>query len=537
MPPTSSTMPPASSSSDILPIAIGVAFGVVFLVMAICVAVLLIVLCSRKKKHLNNYLKTIKTDNELTGNRQVSDTKEEKESELTYSVIVRKSPPAIPPQNFDPASYSEVDLGNDTKPHLEWNNSSPKLAKVTQLVNFDLVDNPIYDASIPDILGDTQEPYYSCADYPIITEATYSEIPQNSIEEATYSTPDYLDYKNPLYNGYNDDAHDQPFSFVSSSNYSDGPIYSVPEKTYKRNTIIKINQISLQEIKHLGFGQFGEVILAKTSGLSMKDLGLSKSDDNKDISMNVAVKKVKVDAEDASLISFEKEMKFVSQLKHKNVVQLLAVSEDGCEPFMVMEYMENGDLNQFLLWHHISKSHPPNNREELSPQNLLSMVIQVASGMAYLASHNYIHRDIATRNCLVGEDNVIKIADFGLSRSLYDSVYYRVKGKAKMPIRWMATECFYGKFSQFSDVWAYGVTVWEIYTMGREPPYPTLDDQEILEDALKGVNRILLTKPSFCPNEVYKFLCSSCFTADYRRRATFSSIHSQLSKIENMLYD
>ena len=202
---------------------------------------------------------------------------------------------------------------------------------------------------------------------------------------------------------------------------------------------------------------------------------MSPSDNDKSISVQVAVKKMKEDSDPKSWEAFNKEVKFMSQLNHVNVIHLLAVSHSSCtEHFIVMEYMENGDLNQFLLNRFFCKQHPPPSSNQLSPQILLSICIQIANGMTYLASNNYIHRDLASRNCLVGQNYVVKIGDFGLSRDLYDSAYYCTKGKAKLPIRWMSTECYYGKFSEKSDVWAYGVTVWEIYTMGREQPYALL---------------------------------------------------------------
>ena len=194
---------------------------------------------------------------------------------------------------------------------------------------------------------------------------------------------------------------------------------------------------------------------------------MSPSDNDKSISVQVAVKKMKEDSDPKSWEAFNKEV--MSQLNHANIINLLAVSHSSCtEHFIVMEYMENGDLNHFLLNLYFSKQHPPPSSNQISPQILLSMCIQIANGMTYLASNNYIHRDLASRNCLVGQNFAIKIGDFGLSRDLYDSAYYCTKGKAKVPIRWMSTECYYGKFSEKSDVWAYGVTVWEIYTMGRE---------------------------------------------------------------------
>ena len=304
--------------------------------------------------------------------------------------------------------------------------------------------------------------------------------------------------------------------------------YAVPTK------LQHITQENFKEIKQLGIGQFREVILAETIGLSPKDLRMSPSDDDKSVSVQVAVKKMKEDTNSKSWEAFDKEVKFMFQLNHVNVIRLLAVSHSSCtEHFIVMEYMENGDLNQFLLNHCFCSQHPPPSSNQLSPQILLSMCIQIANGMTYLASNNYIHRDLASRNCLVGQNYVIKIGNFGLSRDLYDSAYYCTKGKAKLPIRWMSTECYYGKFSEKSDVWAYGVTVWEIYTMGREQPYVTLQDEDVVEDALKGPHRTLLSKPSYYPQEVYDIIHRYCWSSNPKERAPFDKLFQLLIEIQD----
>ena len=192
------------------------------------------------------------------------------------------------------------------------------------------------------------------------------------------------------------------FTFITDDVYDD--ICSVPVK------LQHIAQENIKMIKLLDNGQFGEVILAKTVGLSLKDLRMSPSDDDKSISVQVAVKKMKEDSDPKSWEAFDKAVKFMSQLNHVNVIRLLAVSHSSCtEHFIVMEYMENGDLNHFLLNRYFSKQHPPPSTDQLSPQILLSVCIQIANGMTYLASNDYIHRDLASRNCLVGQNYVIKL--------------------------------------------------------------------------------------------------------------------------------
>ena len=306
-------------------------------------------------------------------------------------------------------------------------------------------------------------------------------------------------------------------------------IYDDPNPLLRSEGPKEITQENIQEIRNLGVGQFGQVILAKTVGLSLKDLKLSNEDDDKGISIEVAVKGLKSAAEPYVKEAFEKEIKFMSRLRNENVIRLLAICPNN-NPFIVMEYMENGDLNQYLRHHKLATIKSTPKKKQLSRQQLTFITLQIASGMKYLASFKFIHRDLATRNCLVGNDLKIKIADFGMSRSLYSSYYYRISGRAMLPIRWMANECFYGKFSEKTDVWAFGVTMWEVFTFAREQPYQDMTDQEVIDDAIKGPDRMLLPKPECCPPEVYEVM-KRCWIDEPSERARFKDAHSLLEAI------
>ena len=510
--------PPIPPSNNFV---IGIVVAIILVIAALLVllVVLLIVvfICKRKQKPISDlhYRTSIKYNITPKATNPTND--------IDSSVVV-----AAEAENASPEAFPQItDNESIAKMNLEREKSAqPQLIKLTSLNGYQLKDNPLYDKNIvPENL------YNDILDHPD------SHIYEQANDAVIYAVPQAkeslsFEYQNPIY----DTADGLPFVFVESPEYSDGAIYAIPNKKVD-NSPIKIMEENLVEISELGMGQFGAVVLAETIGLSLKDLRLSLDDNDKSVSIKVAVKKVRDKENLQTLTAFEKETSFMSHLNHKNVIKLLAVSHhDSTERFIVMEYMENGDLNEYLVSHNFTTKHPPPLDHQISPQILLSMCIQVANGMAYLASCNYIHRDLAARNCLVGEDNTIKIADFGLSRNLYDNAYYRVRGKAKMPVRWMSYECFYGKFSEKSDVWAYGVTAWEIYTMGREPPYSTFSDRDIIEDALKNEYRTLLPKPTSCPSQVYNVIETCCFEGNPDERAHFNDIYSELIKVQAQLY-
>ncbi|XP_068271414.1 high affinity nerve growth factor receptor [Nyctibius grandis] len=269
----------------------------------------------------------------------------------------------------------------------------------------------------------------------------------------------------------------------------------------------------------LGEGAFGKVFLAECYNL------LPEQE-----KMLVAVKALKEVTESARL-DFHREAELLTVLQHEHIVKFYGVCTEGEPLLMVFEYMKHGDLNRFL------RSHGPDAkmleqgtgqpRGQLSLGHMLHIATQIASGMVYLASLHFVHRDLATRNCLVGHDLVVKIGDFGMSRDIYSTDYYRVGGRTMLPIRWMPPESIlYRKFTTESDIWSFGVVLWEIFTYGKQPWYQ-LSNTEAIECITQGRE---LERPRTCPSEVYTIM-QSCWQREPHQRRPIKDIHSRLQAL------
>ena len=177
-------------------------------------------------------------------------------------------------------------------------------------------------------------------------------------------------------------------------------------------------------------------------------------------------------------------------------MRLLGVVSRGQPTLVVMELMTNGDLKSYL------RSHRPETNENsaLEPtsfegmeindnskrrppslERILRMAVEIADGMAYLAAKKFVHRDLAARNCMVAEDLTVKIGDFGMTRDIYETDYYRKGTKGLLPVRWMAPESLKdGVFTSYSDVWSYGVVLWEMVTLASQP-YQGLSNDQVIQ--------------------------------------------------------
>uniref|UniRef100_A0A8C5QKK9 receptor protein-tyrosine kinase n=1 Tax=Leptobrachium leishanense TaxID=445787 RepID=A0A8C5QKK9_9ANUR len=315
------------------------------------------------------------------------------------------------------------------------------------------------------------------------------------------------------------------------------PALTADSLTSKELPLSKFPRGHLLFKEKLGEGQFGEVHLCEV--MNPQELPALQFPFNmrKGRSLLVAVKLLRSDANKNARNDFLKELKILSRLSDPHIIRLLGACLDEDPLCMITEYMENGDLNQFLSAHQLGEEdESPEGRLGppcISYASLLQVALQICSGMKYLSSLNFVHRDLASRNCLVGENLTIKIADFGMSRNLYAGDYYRIQGRAVLPIRWMAWECILmGKFTTASDVWAFGVTLWEILMLCKEQPYGELSDEDVIENAGEvfrdSKKQIYLSCPLICPPPLYELMLQ-CWSRDCRERPPFQDIYECLS--------
>uniref|UniRef100_A0A669F2F1 Fibroblast growth factor receptor n=1 Tax=Oreochromis niloticus TaxID=8128 RepID=A0A669F2F1_ORENI len=276
--------------------------------------------------------------------------------------------------------------------------------------------------------------------------------------------------------------------------------------------------------KPLGEGCFGQVVMAEA-------LGIDK--DKPKEAVTVAVKMLKDDATEKDLSDLVSEMEMMKMIgKHKNIINLLgACTQDG-PLYVIVEYASKGNLREYLR-----ARRPPGmeysydiarvSDEQLTFKDLVSCTYQVARGMEYLASQKCIHRDLAARNVLVTESNIMKIADFGLARDVHNIDYYKKTTNGRLPVKWMAPEALFDRvYTHQSDVWSFGVLMWEIFTLGGSP-YPGIPVEELFK-LLKEGHR--MDKPGNCTNELYMMM-KDCWHAISSQRPTFKQLVEDLDRI------
>ncbi|XP_065656520.1 ephrin type-A receptor 5 isoform X5 [Hydra vulgaris] len=267
------------------------------------------------------------------------------------------------------------------------------------------------------------------------------------------------------------------------------------------NFTMELNQSDLQLGELLGSGEYGDVFLGH----------LCKSNETK----LVAVKILKPDSEKRARDDFLSEAAILGQFIDPNVIKLEGIILKNSSNMIVLEFMPNGSLDAYLQKHEL----------EFSAAQLLGMSRGIASGMKYLSELGYIHRDLAARNILVDKHNICKISDFGMSRVLTNDIYDTRGGK--IPIRWTAPEAIqFKKFTTASDVWSFGILLWEIMSYG-ERPYWDWSNFEVMDRITSGYR---LPPPMHCPKAIHDLMLT-CWDKDRVKRPKFSTIYNQIEEL------
>ncbi|XP_055645042.1 uncharacterized protein LOC129780610 isoform X2 [Toxorhynchites rutilus septentrionalis] len=246
----------------------------------------------------------------------------------------------------------------------------------------------------------------------------------------------------------------------------------------------------------------------------------------------VAVKTLKIGSTTEDKVDFLSEAEAMKRFDHNNIVKLLGVCLQTEPVYTIMEFMLYGDLKTFLLARrHLVNSSKHSEESDISPKRLTMMALDISRALSYLAEQKYVHRDIACRNCMVNAQRVVKLGDFGMARPTFENDYYRFNRKGMLPVRWMSPESLVlGLFTPASDVWSYGVLLYEIITFGSFP-FQGMTNNQVLEHLKNGH---CLSIPTGVKPQL-EGLMKACWNQDYKKRPNASEVSEFISNYPRLL--